>query len=690
MEVTFYNIGQGNATIITCPKQKTMLVDAGSSSAPLDDDKCTQAITSMVKNIIAKSPTKELFVVASHADKDHINKISQVCQQLLQKKFTLSFLLGGSKANYEKTVPGKQLLGFIDTNSKKCSLKFAADVTGTGTQRFKEFKKIVPSYCTVLSALIDQKDGNDNSLVLKVSDENLSALLPGDATGEATDEILADITRRYLMKADGFEVSHHGADTHNCTSLKLLLAVNPKNIFISAGLYKGYNHPRFDVIKTIVEFCIIKKLTDAPHHMITYHPPQGVHPFTGKTDKTRFNLIAINDDEFGIAQTSLPIYNTVDTGTITYNQQGITANNTRNAHEQRGLGALQGIQTPRFDGIRFLFFNNMKIESRQLKQYLTTLPRALEYMDLRNNNIGHFGIEHLITLYKNHGNHLIVKLADNRLVDKKALTTVCKKKDMRAITTKNRIIATFTKKGRAQDTVESLVLSRGHSGNSPLQHAQAKDFAQDSSKDLEDAFKNKLERVTDDQELVYELSHDTKNLYFEHSDQSQEGFSYEWPDITDICLLYDQHQTVAGITTKNCSSLFDFVKNEFKDLTGRFRYTNASKPWKTIGKEFWSLDEPGTSYFHERTPFSTNGKFVMTVCEKNKEIHIYQTDPLVFDAHHVESHKSISEDDLKKDLGHSIADIKRVEFCDGDNSVRCHFTDKTNGELRYILEPNEI
>lgn len=118
MKVTFYNIGQGNATIITCPNQKTMLVDAGSSRAPDDDTKCEKALALMVKNITGNTPDKELLVVASHADKDHINKLTEISKKLLDKKFKLSFLLGGSKDNFEKTDVGKKLLTVINNNSK--------------------------------------------------------------------------------------------------------------------------------------------------------------------------------------------------------------------------------------------------------------------------------------------------------------------------------------------------------------------------------------------------------------------------------------------------------------------------------------------------------------------------------------------------------------------------------------------
>lgn len=694
MEVTFFNVGQGNCTLVTYPGQKTMLVDAGSSKAPLNDPAKTQVVRDIIKGIKEKTPDKQLFVVASHADKDHINLLTSICAPLLKEKFTLEFLLGGTPASYEKK-DGKELLAFLEKHKKTCKKTFASDITGDGKTHEKEFSKIVPPYSKVLAAITsaDGKknvDPNDTSIVLKVREGHFSALLPGDATGNVTEPLIKN--SRLSLLSSVYELSHHGAETHNATTLPLLLAINPKVLIISSGLFEGkFMHPRFETIKTSIEYCVKRNGAEARPHLLTYQHTNGIRPYKGKADNNRFNVVAINTDGFATAQTTFPIYHTADVGTITCCAQGVSVTTEANVDDDRSIAALKQIHTPRFDGIRFLFFNSMDLESTQLKQHLIALPAALEYLDLRDNAIGHFGIEHLIALYKNHGQHLVVKLADNRLVDKKALTTICKKKDIRAITTKNRILATFSKKGLEKDTLESLEFSRGKASTPPFQDAHAKAYAANHSPKSRAAQKNLFTFADEDtQEITGELSHDEENLYVEYANQQDKNIGFIWPDITDICVLSDKNQTVAGVTTKERSWLFDFANNNSKDLIGKFRYTSTAKPWKTIGKEFWSLDTPGTCYYHERRPFSQNGKFVLTVSAKNKGIYIYQTDQLVFDPEHVKLHKSISEDELKNDLGHTIKDIKRIEFCDADHSIKCHFTDKTSGELRYILEPNEI
>lgn len=700
MEVTFYNIGQGNCTLITKPNETTVLLDAGFSKAPVDDLGCKNAIAQIVKKMVDSCPTKTAIIVASHSDRDHINLMPKIGEQLIEEGFSLEFILGGSKEHYEKQ-DGKKLLDFINNNSIECFSTFVGSIPEK--VRIKRLQEKLPDFFQVLSAKANDKDVNNTSIVIRTIDGSFSTFLPGDATGIITNAIPLD--KKKSAPNGTQQLSHHGSDTHGCTTDSLIEEVDAKTYIISTGnTAEPLYHPRFEPVQCAVKSCVQRGLT-APYHTLTYahenpaarpsknnpNPRFIVLPYLSTNHELNFPRIAQYTNGFCLGATNCPIYSTADSGTITCTEEDVTVNQPESLQTKLSICALKGINNHNFKLINCLTLVNMQITSSNLKDYLLELPKSLEYLDLRNNTIGHKGIEHLIALYNNHKKNLIVKLSDNCKIDKKDISTICKKDAIKAITSKNRIIATFNKKGLAKDRVESLEFSRGHNSQPPMQHAQAKAYAQDSAEKSDEASKNTLAVAADDgEELLYELSHDDKNLYIEHSDQSQEGLNYEWPGITDICLLFDTNQTVAGITTKERSTLFDFVNNEFKELVGRFRYTNPKKPWKTIGKEFWSLDTPEVPYYHERTPFSNNGKFVMTVSAKNKGINIYQIDPLSFDPRHVKLHKSVSEEEFKNDLGHTIADIKRIEFCDADHSIQCHFTDKSSGELRYILEPNEI
>lgn len=707
MEVTFYNIGQGNCTLTTAPGKKAMLLDAGFSKAPANDPGCQKVIKQIVKKIEDSCSDKTMLIVASHADKDHINLMAEIGSKLIEKEFTLEFILGGSKQHYEKK-DGEKLITFLKENSKDCFYTFVGSIPEK--VRIARLKKRLPDYCQVLSAKADDADINNTSIVIRTLDGGFSTFLSGDATGKITKPIPA--AKKKSASVGVQQLSHHGSDTHECTSDALVENIDAKTFIISTGnsgqpLY----HPRFDPINSAVKFCIQEDLTDAPYHIITHahedslarrtpknpDPALIIAPYMSNKTDPNFQRVANYNNGFCAAVTNLPIYSTADSGTITCSADAVSTSNPNNTDTEPSLCALKGINNHNFHLVTHLTLNNMGINSQQLIDYFSKFPENLDYFDLRNNKVGFKGIEHLIKLYKEHGNNLIVKLAHNLKVKKTNLTAICKKKKVKEVTAKNRILATFSKKSVEEDTIESLEFSNGHSGNPPAQHAQAKAYAQDNDSESDDAQSTKVEncivqstktKKRTEKIVVHELSHDKENLYVEPAVNNQRD--YHWPGIIDVCLLEDSSQTVAGITTKERSTIFDFSKNEYKKLVGKFRYTDPTKPWKTIGKEFWSLDEPEVPYYHVRSPFSKNGKFVMTVSAKNNCINIYQMDPLSFDSRHVKLHKEISQNDLKKDLSHTIADIKRLEFTDQDHSIKLHFKDKTSAELRYILEPNKI
>lgn len=707
MEVTFFNIGQGNCTLITKPGQKTMLLDAGFSKAPPDDPSCHKVIKQIVEKIKNSCPDTNLLVVASHADKDHINLMAAIGTKLIAKKFTLEFILGGSKEHYEKS-DGARLLSFLNENKKDSFYTFVGSIPEK--VRMARLKKRLPDYCEILAAEANDNDINNTSIVIRAVDGEFSAFLSGDATSKVTNTI-PTVTKK--SASNGIQqLSHHGSDTHDCTSDALVADVDATAFIISAGnTGQPLYHPRFDPINSASKFCIKKGLTEAPYHILTHaheydiarksrknpEPTLKIIPYISDKVDPNFHRVANYNNGFCAAVTSLPIYSTADSGTITCTEDNVSTSHPNNTNAELSLCVLKGINNPNFTNITHLTLNNMGINSAQLKKYFSNFPKNLNYFDLRNNKIGLIGIEHLLVLYKDYRHPLIVKIAKNLKIKKDELTEVCEKEDVKAITAENRIYATFSKKDLASDTIESLEFSRNKGDNHPPQHMQAKAYAENNSAESHEAKSNTVKtfitkkskaKKIEIKAIVQRLSHDKDSLFINKSDDAQNSYSYEWPGIIDICLLSDPHQTVAGITTKANSTLFDFENNTFKKLKGFFKYTNPKKPWKTIGKEFWTLDEPGVSYYHERTPFSNHGKFVMTVSAANKTLNIYEIDPLVFDPQHVKLHKSISEEDLKNDLGHSIDEIKRVAFTDNDHSVKINFTDKTHGELRYILEPN--
>ena len=97
MEMKIFNVGQGNCTVVKDSHYDTLLVDAGSSSLPVDSP--TQKI---LQNIIAytSSEGKPVTIVVSHGDKDHYSWIPTIIQETDEKKIPVSLILGGTHTDY--------------------------------------------------------------------------------------------------------------------------------------------------------------------------------------------------------------------------------------------------------------------------------------------------------------------------------------------------------------------------------------------------------------------------------------------------------------------------------------------------------------------------------------------------------------------------------------------------------------
>jgi competence protein ComEC len=97
---------------------------------------------------------------------------------------------------------------------------------------------------------------NNDSLVMRVSYGQTSALLEGDA--EAPSE--ARMVGRGGLRADLLKVGHHGSRTS--TTPSFLAAVSPSYSVISVGRRNFYGHPRREVLEELQSARVKTFLTD--------------------------------------------------------------------------------------------------------------------------------------------------------------------------------------------------------------------------------------------------------------------------------------------------------------------------------------------------------------------------------------------------------------------------------------------
>jgi beta-lactamase superfamily II metal-dependent hydrolase len=216
--VHFLDVGQGDSILIEY-ENKTMLVNAGESDQG-----------EIISNYLQSQGISTLdYLVATHPHSDHIGGMNDVLNHFKVKRFVDSGYPHTSKT-YEN------MLGTIDrknvsfeTPKRGDKINFASGVD-----------------VKVLNPDTTYYDVNQNSVVLKLTDKNVSFLLMGDTGLEAENDIMKE---GYNVDADILKVGHHGSRTASGASF--ISAVSPETSVIEVGAGNEYGHPHTETLERL-------------------------------------------------------------------------------------------------------------------------------------------------------------------------------------------------------------------------------------------------------------------------------------------------------------------------------------------------------------------------------------------------------------------------------------------------------
>ncbi len=221
-QVTMLDVGQGDSTLIQSKSGLHMLVDCGSTSK-----------SNIGSNVLA--PALQFYgirrldyVVATHADTDHVNGI-------------LYLLESSDKGG---TVVDTLLLPFCGRDMEEYDeLRETAIAHGVQVSYLSSGMKLVDEEISITcihpSADQTYEDINDTSVVLYISYGTDSLLFTGDITMEA-EEALSSYSG-LISSVDILKVAHHGSKYS--TSEEFLNMVSPELSLISCGEHNIYGHP---------------------------------------------------------------------------------------------------------------------------------------------------------------------------------------------------------------------------------------------------------------------------------------------------------------------------------------------------------------------------------------------------------------------------------------------------------------
>ena len=216
-EVTFLDVGNGDAAIVTCDGE-SMIIDGGPPGA-------AQLLYARARSL------KEIrYVVATHPHDDHIGGLASVFNAAPVGVMLSPVTHWDSEAfRAIETYAGSQGASIVVPSEGDVFALGSADVT------------ILHCYPEAADFNI-----NDMSICLRVDYGDLSVLFTGDA--EATSEYMM-IDSGLPLQADILKVGHHGSDTSS--TAEFIQAVSPSWAVISVGEDNDMGLPSPVVLETL-------------------------------------------------------------------------------------------------------------------------------------------------------------------------------------------------------------------------------------------------------------------------------------------------------------------------------------------------------------------------------------------------------------------------------------------------------
>lgn len=230
-KVIFFDVGQGDSSLIITPTGKTILTDGGPDNKVLRE--LGKELPFWVRHLDA--------VVLTHAHDDHLLGLIEVCRRYQIKQILYN--------NLDFNTPAlTALTNTLRAEKIKLTVVYPGMVFNFGDN----------CQLQILAASKEQGiDENDYSIVSSFNCLDRKVLFTGDAGLKIEESLL---NKKIDLKADILKISHHGSKTAN--SINFLQAVNPKLALISLGLNNKYKHPDSNIIERLKKIAVDIYRTD--------------------------------------------------------------------------------------------------------------------------------------------------------------------------------------------------------------------------------------------------------------------------------------------------------------------------------------------------------------------------------------------------------------------------------------------
>lgn len=242
LQVIFFDVGQGDSTLINTPGGKHILIDGGigEGSFGKGDQGKETLLPYLRRNGINHLDT----VIMTHPDYDHIGGLVSIIQA---KDIQINEFLDPGVAH-----PSRGYLDLLKGVQARCKMEYRQPRSGD----FFDWEEGIR--VEVLSPPYLLKDNNESSIVIKLTYGDISFLFTGDAAGIA-ENLMVD-KYGYSLQSTILKAGHHGS-SHSST-MEFLKKVRPEVAIFSCGENNKYGHPNEETIERLKKLGVRMFRTD--------------------------------------------------------------------------------------------------------------------------------------------------------------------------------------------------------------------------------------------------------------------------------------------------------------------------------------------------------------------------------------------------------------------------------------------
>jgi len=268
MSAHYINVGQADSILLEF-KKAAILIDAGGEAADpptRDRDHLLDYLNKFFNRRTDLNRTL-LAVIISHPHLDHTKNLMPVL-----RTFKVKNLIDGGNMRGSGFPQLRQARKFAADNSISYRAITDKEIENLGTTGLRLFPTTLNASdidLRVLDASRGCENGNNDSLIVRVTYKEASYLFGGDAETESDPICEAEVPMLVdfyqstkLVDVDVYKVGHHGS--HNGTDEEFMQAMTPQISVISAGIHTQqgpgkfhafqFGHPRENIVALLERF----------------------------------------------------------------------------------------------------------------------------------------------------------------------------------------------------------------------------------------------------------------------------------------------------------------------------------------------------------------------------------------------------------------------------------------------------